>query len=282
MDQRTDPPPPSSAASSGNPGLLIAIAQCVRFYSRLPAPRLPGESDPYGPIDLATLPRALPFAAVIIAAPACLALWIGDALGLPALLIAALTIAVSMIASGAFHEDGLADIADGFGGGATIPRKLEIMKDSRVGTFGASAVCFSILIRVAAVSTLLETRPLTTVIALVCAIAALSRIAGLTPLMLLPTARSDGASATLGRPSPGNFAIGFLIAAALTGALSAITDWPMGLGVAIIVGAAAAGLAVSYLSARQIQGQTGDVAGAAQQIAEMICLIIPLTWIFAR
>ncbi|WP_342358463.1 adenosylcobinamide-GDP ribazoletransferase [Terrarubrum flagellatum] len=285
MDQPTDRPPPaanSATPTERRPGFVVSIAQTIRFYSRLPVPPLPGEGAPHAPPDIALLPRALPFAALIIAAPACAAIFISDWLGFPAFISAALTIAVAMLTTGAFHEDGLADVCDGFGGGATVPRKLEIMKDSRVGTYGASAICLSILLRTAALASLIETRPTLSVIALVLAIAALSRVAGLLPLAILPAARADGASRDVGRPDFFPLAIGFALASALTGVASALVDWPDFLGVALILVAIASGLAMTFIARRQIGGQTGDVAGAAQQIAEIACLLALLATGFAR
>lgn len=276
MDQRSnqDLPPP--------PGFLVGIAQCVRFYSRIPIPALPGEQNPHAPPDIAMLPRALPFAALIIAAPACLALWVGEAIGFPAFVIAVLTVATLVLSTGAFHEDGLADCADGFGGGSTIARKLDIMKDSRLGTYGAGALCLSLLLRAAALAALLETRPLESIAALILAIAALSRMAGLLPLVLLAPARRDGASADLGRPPLTGVFIGFLLCALIIAIAAVLAEWPAGLGPALIFGAVAAGLGTAWLAARQIAGQTGDVAGAAQQAAEIACLLIPLATGFAR
>lgn len=276
MDQRSDQKPLTP------PGFIVGVAQCVRFYSRIPIPVAPGEQNPHAPPDIALLPRALPFAALIIAAPACLILWLSQAIGFPALIIAILTIAALLASTGAFHEDGLADCADGFGGGAAISRKLEIMKDSRLGTYGAAALCLSLLLRVAALSALLETRPMISVIVLLLAIAALSRVTGLLPLALLPPARPSGASADVGRPSLAGLMIGLLLCALITGGASAAGEWPVELGLSLIIGSIAAGLATTWLAARQIKGQTGDVAGAAQQIAEIVCLLIPLATAFAR
>ncbi|MBN9063272.1 MAG: hypothetical protein BGP06_10190 [Rhizobiales bacterium 65-9] len=276
MDQRLDPARPAQAS------LLAAVAQCVRFYSRLPLPALPGETQPYAPPGMAALPLALPFAALIIALPSCVVMSICDALGFPAEITAIVTVAAMLVTTGAFHEDGLADCADSFGG-STAPRRLEIMKDSRVGTFGAAALGLSLLLRVAALSALLETRPLFSVAALLLAIAALSRAAGLTPLALIPPARQDGASFDMGRPSRSGLAVCFLLCAAITGgAVIAISDWPASLAAALVLVAAAAGLATSWVAARKIGGQTGDVAGAAQQIAEMGCLLLPLAATFAQ
>lgn len=281
MDQRPDQTDPATPRPP-RPPPHVALAQCVRFYSRIPISRLPGETDRHAPPHIESLPGVLPFAALIIAAPACVALWAGDAVGFPALIIAALAIATLLLTTGAFHEDGLADVADGFGGGATLERKLEIMKDSRVGTYGACAVCLSILIRVIALAALIETRPIANVIALVLTLAALSRVAGLIPLAALPPARADGASKDVGRPTMPALAIGFALSAMIAGVASALAGWPAGLGLTLIFGAAIAGVVTTALAARQINGQTGDVAGAAQQIAEMTCFIIPLATIFAR
>ncbi|MET0605003.1 MAG: adenosylcobinamide-GDP ribazoletransferase, partial [Beijerinckiaceae bacterium] len=187
-----------------------------------------------------------------------------------------------IVTTGAFHEDGLADVADGFGGGTTIARKLEIMKDSRVGAFGAVAACLSILLRVVAIGALIEARPPGSVAAVLVATAILSRLAGLIPLAMLPPARGDGASAQFGRPGRAEMIAGFAIAAALIAAATMLAGWPSALAPAMFGSAIVAGLLVTWLSARQIQGHTGDVAGAAQQVAEIACLITPLAATFAQ
>ncbi|MGL4812175.1 MAG: adenosylcobinamide-GDP ribazoletransferase, partial [Beijerinckiaceae bacterium] len=135
---------------------LTAMAQGVRFYSRLRVPRLPWEADPFAAPDGAMMARTLPFAALIIVAPSAGVLWLAVASGLPTLISATLTIIALTMTTGAFHEDGLADTADGFGGGATRERRLEIMKDSRVGTFGASALALGFILRIGALAHLLD------------------------------------------------------------------------------------------------------------------------------
>src|SRR4029077_501094 len=82
------------------------------------------------------------------------AYWLAHAAGLPSLSAAALALAATLLVTGALHEDGLADVADGFGGGATRERKLEIMDDSRIGTFGVCALILSFMLRVAALTNL--------------------------------------------------------------------------------------------------------------------------------
>ncbi len=76
--------------------------------------------------------------------------------GLPAWPAAALSVAATLFATGCLHEDGLADTADGFGGGKTREQKLDIMRDSRIGTYGVCALALSLLIRVSALASLLR------------------------------------------------------------------------------------------------------------------------------
>ena len=123
---------------SAKPSLPRDLAQdlcvCLRFWSRLPVPILSWEPEPHGMPDFARCSRMLPVAGAIIGAFGALALLGASMLGAPASVAAGLGLAASILATGAFHEDGLADTADGLGGGASRQRKLEIMKDSRIGT----------------------------------------------------------------------------------------------------------------------------------------------------
>ncbi len=137
-------------------GALYDLAGCLRFYSRLPVPQLPGEPDPHRSPDFTTLPRMLPLAGLILALPAALVLAAGWAVGLGPFLAATLAVAVAVVATGALHEDGLADVADGFGGGATRERRLEIMRDSRIGAYGGAALVLALALRIGALATLLD------------------------------------------------------------------------------------------------------------------------------
>jgi adenosylcobinamide-GDP ribazoletransferase len=165
------------------------------------------------------------------------------------------------------HEDGLADCADGFFGGATRERKLEIMRDSRIGTFGAVALLLSLYLRVASI-TVIAGQGLWLASAVLAAAAASSRTAALMPLALLPPARENGAGFAAGAPD------GKALATAIFGALLfALAPVVAGAslaravtGIALATGAA---FAVTRLAKRQIGGQTGDVSGAAQQLSEI-------------
>jgi adenosylcobinamide-GDP ribazoletransferase len=246
------------------------LLACLRFFSRLPLPDLPFEASPRGMPDLTRLGRMVPVAGALLAAIGALALAFADAVGLPPLVCAGLAVGVQLLATGALHEDGLADVADGFGGGATRERKLEIMRDSRIGAYGAAALALSLLLRVGALGALLEHGLGAAAAGMILAGAA-SRAAALAPLALLDPARADGLGAGAGRLGSGG-----VVAAAATASIIAVLLGlgGIGLGRAILaLGLAlAAALAMAAIARRQIGGQTGDVAGAAQQLAEIACL----------
>lgn len=251
---------------------LLDLAQMLRFYSRLPVPRLPFEEDAHAVPDFRTAPRMLPLAGAIVGTPAALALVAGDALGLPDLVTAGLALSVLVASTGAFHEDGLADTADGLGGGATPERRLDIMKDSRIGTYGAAALGLALLLRAGCLAGLLETLGGWPAAACLIGASALSRALGLLPLALLPPARPGGFSAGVGRPTAATMAIalggGGTIAALL------IVAGGLPLAAALLGGALATlpAFALLGLARRLIGGQTGDIAGAAQQGAEIAFL----------
>ena len=251
-------------------GLIFDLATCLRFYSRLPVPRLPGEPDPHAVPDFRRAPRMLPVAGLILALPAALTLLAAWRLGLGPFLAATLALAVAVLVTGALHEDGLADVADGLGG-ATRVRRLEIMRDSRVGTYGATALVLVLSLRIGALATLLDRAGAAAAVALVLA-AALSRVAALAPMMLLGPARPGGLSAAVGSPEGEALwiALGF-------GTVLALLAIPLGLPahgiLAMVVLGALAALGTTRLAAAKLGGQTGDVVGACQQLAEAAGLL---------
>ncbi|WP_244605895.1 adenosylcobinamide-GDP ribazoletransferase [Methylocella tundrae] len=172
--------------------LLIDLLICLRFLTRIPFPALAAETAPQSLSGFSRALRMVPAAGALLGALSAGALVSASALGLPPLLAAPLAIAVLAALSGAMHEDGLADCADGFGGGATRERKLEIMADSRIGAFGAVALALALYIRIAAVASIAAHSLALAVTALIGA-AAVSRAAALIPLAVLPPARTKGA-----------------------------------------------------------------------------------------
>jgi adenosylcobinamide-GDP ribazoletransferase len=234
----------------------------VRFFTRLP---VPAATD--GDFDFNRLAWAAPVAGAVIGLVGAAALGAARALGLPPWVAATLAIAALVAASGALHEDGLADVADGFGGGAIRERKLAIMRDSRIGAFGAVALVLSLVIRIGALSAALAHGFWAAAGALVLA-AAVSRAGALAPLALLDPARADGVGAAAGRLEPESFAAACGAAVILALALGLVATG-VGHALAGLIGAAIGAGAMTALARRQIGGQTGDVAGAAQQWAEI-------------
>ena len=254
-------------------GAAIDLARCLRFYSRLPVPALPWEADPHALPDFRSMAPLVPLAGAVLGLAPALVLLLALHLGLGPFLAAALAIAAMTAATGAFHEDGLADAADGFGGGATAERRLAIMKDSLIGSFGGSALVLAFLLRIGSLSALAERLPPAAAAGAIVAAAAVSRTAGLMPLTLLPPARRDGASAAVGQPSRSGLAGAAAMAAIVAALAAALNAWPLPALALMLVLPALVGLGLTRLSARLIGGQTGDVAGAIQQLAEIAAMI---------
>ncbi|MGE4328245.1 MAG: adenosylcobinamide-GDP ribazoletransferase [Pseudodonghicola sp.] len=237
-------------------------AVALVLLTRLPLPRLPAEAF----ARQAQAGWAFPLAGLTVALPACLLGAAALALGLPATVAAGLILAVQVLLTGAMHEDGLADAADGLWGGMTAERRLEIMKDSRIGSYGVLALILATGLRWSALSALVAQGGWAGWGAVI-ATALISR-AGMAVLMAaLPPARSGGLSRSVGRPSTATAVGGIALAlvlglsvagdAALTAALSATV---------VVWGLAAVARA-------KIGGQTGDILGASQQLAEIAALL---------
>ena len=241
--------------------LFIAL----RFFSRLPVPETERERA-LGAAGLANAAALVPVAGAIIAMPPACVLLAASVLGLPPVLAAPLAIAALALVTGALHEDALADCADGFGGGRTRERKLEIMRDSRIGAFGGVTLALSLYIRVAALAVVADRSPGLGALVLVAA-AALSRAASLWPLAWLPPARAEGVGAAA-QPAPAMAGVAAGLALVLALALLApAAGIPRALCACAFVVLVTA--AFCELARNQIQGQTGDVAGATQQLAEI-------------
>ncbi|MBP2292310.1 adenosylcobinamide-GDP ribazoletransferase [Azospirillum rugosum] len=185
-------------------------------------------------------------------------------LHLPPLPAALLALGMTVWLTGGLHEDGAADVADGFGGGRDKARKLEIMRDSRVGSYGVLAIVFSIAIRASALAALAEPRAVLLALA---ASGALSRGGMAVIARTLNPARADGLAARQGRPAVATVALSLVLAGAV--ALAALGPAaPAAILVAALVGAA-----MAWQARRQIGGHTGDVFGAAQQATEAAVLL---------
>ncbi|WP_372884195.1 adenosylcobinamide-GDP ribazoletransferase [Shimia sp.] len=210
-------------------------------------------------------PLAGPVLALIAALPTALLL----SVGLPAPLAALVWLALHVVLTGAMHEDGLADSADGLWGGWEPARRLEIMKDSRIGSYGVIALCLSLAARWAALGLLLaEPGWLWGLVA----VGALSRATMPALMAALPHARASGLSRAQGRPSRTTA----LVAAAIALALALLCSGAAAAALAAV--AALVALACAGIARAKIGGQTGDILGATQQVAEIALLFTLTLW----
>nr|WP_244610487.1 adenosylcobinamide-GDP ribazoletransferase [Microvirga pakistanensis] len=254
----------------------VDLAQALRFYSRLPVPVLPFEDNAHALPDFPRLARVLPLAGLLLGALPALALAGAHLLALGPWLSAILAVATATVITGAFHEDGLADTADSFGG-STRERRLEIMRDSRIGSFGASALVLALLLRIAALANVTAVAGWTAGILALLIAASLSRTAGLMLLVFLPPARVDGAAYAVGQPSRESFWLAAGLAALIAVFLGLAGRFPpSGIALMIIL-SGFVGWGFVRLAAAHLGGQTGDVAGATQQVAEIAAMIGLLT-----
>lgn len=236
------------------------LAACFGFLTRLP---IPG-GRPQTP--LAEAMRAFPVAGAIIGAASGLVLAGLALVGLPGLAAAGLALAALVLLTGGLHEDGLADMADGLGGGGDRDRKLAIMRDSHIGAYGVMALVLGLLVKAACLGTLVH-GPATAIVALLAASGALSRALIVWLMASTPPARSDGLAASVGQPSDFTARSALLVGGVIAVLLLLLTRGLISALVITAVGALAAGL-IRFLAMRQIGGHTGDICGALQFVAE--------------
>lgn len=233
--------------------------------------RIPLNQRESGVFALARAFRTFPIVGALAGFGAGLVLWLAVAVHLPANLACLVAIFALIAVTGALHEDGLADTADGFWGGSTRERKLEIMRDSRVGTFGLISVVASVLLR----STALESITLGGVAAVMGALIAaesLSRHNIVAFMAATEPARSEGLAFAAGRPSPETARTSLVLA--LVVGVPAL--WVAGGLLAVVIGLVITSLAyggMKTLAIRQISGHTGDTCGAVQQVTEAAILL---------
>ncbi len=231
------------------------IPLALVLLTRLPLPRLPENTF----ARQASAAWAFPVVGLTIGLLACAVGWATMALNLPAMVSAVFLVAVLIMTTGAMHEDGLADTVDGLWGGFTPERRLEIMKDSHIGAYGVLALIFTQLIRIALIATLLTA----SAYAVILAACILSRAVMPVLMNALPNARNSGLSHSVGGPRGATVAAGFglalLGAVLLMGAAAIPPTLVAALVVAVLAGVAKA----------KIGGQTGDILGASQQLAEL-------------
>ena len=233
----------------------IALA----LLTRLPMPYSPSATRP--PSAAAW---AYPVVGLIVGVIALAVGWVIQTLGASAPITAFFVLLSMIVTTGAMHEDGLADCADGFWGGWTFARRLEIMKDSQVGSYGAIALAMSLFLRWYALTLMIDKGAL---VAGVLVAAVMSRAAMVVVMYQLPNARKSGLSAQTGRPG------GVTTIAALVIGLAAAILAPDISFVWLIFWAVLATIGAGWIAHSKIGGQTGDVLGATQQGVEITILV---------
>ena len=240
--------------------LFADFAAATAFLTRIPAPR---------PVNhaglLADAAWAFPLVGAGIGAVCAFVFLLAQLLRLGDWPAALLAVLAGLALTGALHEDGLADTADGFFGGHDREQRLAIMRDSRHGTFGVLAIVLSVLLRAAALAEIGEA--VQGGLALIAAHAA-SRAALPLAMRTLAPVRAEGLGAAAGRPS-----LPLAIAALVIGSTIALAALGPERGAMAIVLAGSALFGLGVVAQRRIGGYTGDVLGAFQQVAEIVMLL---------
>ena len=228
--------------------------------------RLPlAAPEPDRATDLARATRAFPLAGALIGLIGATAFWISDELGLPPLAGALLALAATTLITGGFHEDGLADTADGLGAAVERQRRLEIMRDSRSGVYGVLSLVFTVGLKAAALSALAADGWAPAAL-----IAAHAVARGFLPAVMawLPLARGDGLAVSTGQPVTAQgwiaLALGAVIALVLLG---------IGATLAAMIAAGLTTISLAALARARLGGYTGDVLGAIEQVGEVAVLL---------
>lgn len=266
-----DHPQDGETPAGGFSGAVAELAACIRFFSRLPVPRVNGNDNPVSLPDFSRAAWTMPLAGAVLALPGALVLVLAGATALPGMIAASLAVGVGIAVTGGLHEDGLADVADGFFGAGTPERRLEIMKDSRIGAFGTLALILSVLLKVALVAALLDRHAALPAALLLVLAEAGSRAAMAGVWSTLPPARPGGLASLCGTPSPRGAAMAAALGAGAL--LAALAIVPLAAVAAAAVLAVLLAATVRRLALAKIGGQTGDVLGAAQQVAVLSILL---------
>ncbi|WP_089994695.1 adenosylcobinamide-GDP ribazoletransferase [Cognatiyoonia koreensis] len=213
---------------------------------------------------------AYPVVGLILGGLGLLLFTLCQVIGLPPLVALIFMLAFNVVVTGAMHEDGLADAVDGLWGGWTIERRLEIMKDSRIGVYGVCALLLAFLIKVAALAEL----ALTPLFALaVVGAAGLSRAAMVTLMHHLPNARGRGLSRSVGHVPVKSMWFALAIAISATLLFGLLVGHPAA-AILMVISVTIAAALCGMIARRKINGQTGDILGATQQVCEIVALVV--------
>jgi adenosylcobinamide-GDP ribazoletransferase len=241
------------------------------FFTRIPLPARLAAWVGYSTELLNGAARYFPLIGIIVGLAGAAVYAFGMWLFTP-LVAVSLSMAATVMFTGAFHEDGFADVCDGFGGGTMPERVLEIMKDSRVGAFGVIGIALMLLLKFSALLSIAEGSDADLLGWIMVAAHALSRVAPVALIRCMDYVRlDDGAKA---RPLAQAISGAGLLVALLSGVLPlAVMAWAFDNGWLFSLGLVPVALATTMAGLwfrRRIGGYTGDCLGAAQQVAELV------------
>ncbi|MGE4221520.1 MAG: adenosylcobinamide-GDP ribazoletransferase [Alphaproteobacteria bacterium] len=262
MDDKaeSDPDGPRAAwLARAMADLRVAMA----FLTRVPVAMPPGDAP-----ALADAMRMFPLVGAAIGLAGGVTYLAAAQIGLPALPGALLAVAAMVLMTGALHEDGLADAADGLGGGASPQRRLEIMRDSRTGVFGVLALVLAVGLRAAAITDLAVWSGGMPLLGALIAAGAWSRAVMVGVAANLPLADGGGLAVMAGRPAGGTAG-----AAAGVAVFLALLFVDLRAALVMLAVGALVGAGVALLARRRLGGYNGDVLGAVQQVAETAALL---------
>lgn len=239
----------------------------LQFFTRIPVTGRLAQWVGYSPAMLRASAAHFPAVGWVVGAIGALAL--AGALALwPPLVAAVLCTFVTVLVTGAFHEDGLADVADGLGGASTRERALEIMKDSRIGAFGAIAMVLALGLKFALLAALAGQGAFVACAALLAA-HVLSRLAPLAVMRASPYVGGEGGKSKPMADAVSGTAVVVAVLWSLPAAALLVVAGGIVNGVAAVVAGALVALFMVRLLRRRLGGFTGDGLGATQQLSEL-------------
>ena len=239
----------------------------LQFFTRIPVTGRLAQWVGYSPAMLRASAAHFPAVGWVVGAIGALALAAALALWTPWVAAVLCTVATVLV-TGAFHEDGLADVADGLGGASTRERALEIMKDSRIGAFGAIAVVLALGLKFALLAALAGQGAFVACTALLAA-HVLSRLAPLAVMRASPYVGGEGGKAKPMADAVSGTSVFVAVLWSLPAAALLVIAGGVANGVAALIAAALVALFMVRLLRRRLGGFTGDGLGATQQLSEL-------------
>jgi adenosylcobinamide-GDP ribazoletransferase len=234
--------------------------------------RLPVGGFPYSTDELRWGSAHFPLVGAVLGAALAAVILLSARAG--PIVAAALAVSVGMLLTGAFHEDGLADTADALGGASDREKVFLILRDSRIGSFGAAALCMVLLLRVALLSTLASAAPLALVLT-----QSLARLPPVWLMAVLPSVSPEGAKSTaIARAGGPQVAVASGWVALLFGGAAAakLLDWRVLASLLVVAALTAAICGLRFI--RRAGGLTGDFLGATEQVLECTLLLTLALW----